>query len=124
MHSILTHAGVYLSLNGKVLADNDTIIINTKLDDNGSRNHGFLVCHTDKPDCCHKSKKGKWYSQLDDSIAQSGSVNKFNDSVTQRSDEGTLNITIAENDFTSPLKLCCTVPDATGIDWTVCTDSG
>ena len=131
MHSILTHAGVYLSQNGEVLADNDTIIINTKIDGNGDNcdgngggNHGFLVCHTDKSDCCCESNEGEWYSP-DSCTAQSISVCKFDESVT-RSNKGTVNlaINIAENDFMSPLTLCCTVPDATGINRTVCTNSG
>ena len=125
MHSILICAGVFLSLNGEVLADNDTIIINTKIDGNGDGysdggNHGFLVCHTDKPDCCCESKEGEWYLP-DGSTAQSRSVHIFDESVT-RSDEGTVNLIIAENDFMLPLTLCCTVPDATGINRTVCTN--
>ena len=120
MHSILTYAGVYLSFNGEVLADNDTIIINTKIDGNGNENHDFLVCHTDKPDCCHVSNEGKWYS-LNDGM---GSVNKVDELKISQSDEGKVILTIAQNDFMPPLTLCCTVPDATGIDWTVCTDSG
>ena len=128
---------MFLSLNGEVLAGNDTIIINTKIDGNGDDNgdsngdncdgkgggnHGFLVCHTDKPDCCCESKEGEWYLP-DGSTAQSRSVHIFDESVT-RSDEGTVNLIIAENDFMLPLTLCCTVPDATGINRTVCANSG
>ena len=107
------NAGVYISTNGQVLANN-SYIIDTKPEVSSAA----LVCHTDKPDCCLTSNEGEWYS-----IESDGSITVIfsKELNVTRSDQGTISIShITDSIPTITGTLCCNIPNASGENQTLC----
>ena len=90
-----------------MLTDNSHIILDK--DDT-------LICHTDKPDCCHSNEEGQWY--IPDGLRVLKNDPYF---TVSRNNEGTINITFTTINFGM---FCCQVPNVDDANKTVCINSG
>ena len=74
--------------------------------------------------CCatNPNRAGQWYYPNGTQIPTLGAATTF---YRNRGDGGTVNLNRLNSDVMSPTGLfCCVVPDATGVDQTVCVDIG
>ena len=110
------HAGVYLSLNGIFLTNNSNILIT----DIGTP----LVCTTDSIPCCRgANRNGEWL--FPNNGGQVPTLNEATSFYRNRGDSGEVNLFRLNSDVMAPTgQFCCEVPDATGIDNTVCANIG
>lgn len=110
--SDLINAGVRISANGQVLANNSYII------DTKTEATSVLVCHTDKPDCCLTSNEGDRYLIESDSSITTTFSKELN---VTRSDQGTISFTRITDSIPIIIgTLCCNIPDASGVNQTLC----
>ena len=116
-------AGVYLSLDGRILPNGSAIayteitFVTDKREGTRSRS---LICNTDRIGCCET--EGNWYmvngSVITDVSQEFGVI---------RNIDGTGTVTLFRNQYriiSIFSTLCCTVPDARNINQTVCVNSG
>ena len=115
MTSIITHAGVYLSLKEIVYTNNSIISINEIRE-----NKTALKCMTDKDNCCRSNRLGEWYYPNGSSVpigTHGGGVNFFRN----RDDHGSVNLNRVSNNVIDPTgEFCCSIPDASNITMNVC----
>ena len=121
------YAGVYLSLKGRVLA-NDSVIFITEIGETTAippqNSNNGLQCITDRMPCCRfmGGQVGEWFFPSG-RMVPSGTGPTFYRN--RGRDDGTVNLNRANTIVVSPTGLfCCKVPDATGIDQTVCINLG
>ena len=125
-HTLINvYVGVYLSLRGTVYANNSVIPITEigETDLYTSSNTG-LQCITDRSPCCGTlpNRFGQWYFPNGATVPAQGGATTF---YRNRGDDGTVNLNRLNNGVTMPTGLfCCVVPDATGVDQTVCANIG
>lgn len=107
--------GVYLTLNGRVYANNSVI---TKAEITETANG--LQCVTDKMPCCQTgSRVGWWYFPNGSVILEGGNHTTF---FVSRGDNGTVNLNhVDSSNVSSPSgRFCCEVPDANGLNQIQC----
>ena len=121
-------AGVYLSLRAVNYTSNSVILIaeiEQTLASNGvtdtTSNNG-LQCITDRRPCCKSSRAGEWFFPDGGMVPVQGTATTF---YRNRGDDGTVNLNRLSSDVMMPTgSFCCVVPDATGVDQTVCANIG
>ena len=125
---IYQHTGIYLSLKGTVYANNSVISIteigetDTPATPAHDSNNG-LQCISDRMPCCRfgGGHVGEWFFPDGTMVPGNGPTFYRN----RGGDDGTVNLNRANTNVVSPTGLfCCVVPDATGIDQTVCVSLG
>ena len=119
MWPIYTFAGVYLTQNDNVLANNSAIFIS----DIGSADN-ILQCVTDRMSCCgHPNISGNWF-YLDGNVVPSviGRCSRATAFGRTRESGGTIiNLHRVSDDVMMPTgQYCCVVPDATGVNQWAC----
>ena len=109
-----THAGVYLSLNGTVYANNSVIPIA----EIGTTSNNGLQCITDKMPCCAAmvGRAGEWYFPNETTVPVLGTgADMATAFYRNRGDDGTVNLNRLNTNIMIPTGLfCCEVPDAAG----------
>ena len=112
------HTGVYLSLNGRVYANNDVIPI-TEIGETTTSSNTGLQCITDRRQCCaaFETRAGEWYFPRGMAAVprqiHAGATTFYRN----RGDDGTVNLNRLNSSIMSPIGLfCCMVPDATSHD--------
>ena len=120
--------GVYLSLKGKVYANNSVIPI-TEIGETDvsmlslpqDSNNG-LQCITDKVACCRHSPNtaGGWFFPNGTMVETAGSSFYRN----RGHDDGTVNLNRLEEAMSPTGLFCCVVPDATDVSQTICAKIG
>ena len=128
---IILYLGVYLSLKGMNYTNNSVIPI-TEIEEtitsNGvtdaTSNNG-LQCITDRWPCCAtpSNRHGEWFFPDNGGLVPpQGIATTF---YRSRGDDGTVNLNRLNPDVLMPTgKFCCVVPDATGVDQTICANIG
>ena len=115
-----TCTDVYLSLRGRVYANNSIISI-TDIGRSVSQLNNALQCNTDRQPCCATSpnRYGNWFFP-------NGNVVTYTTSFyTNRGDDGTVNLNRVHSNVMTPTgKFCCAVADATDTVQTLCIDIG
>ena len=111
-------SGVYISHNGTVYPNNSVFIIT----DIGNTDSERLQCVTDRRPCCvSPSRVGEWYFPGDGGIVPSRGANPTTFFRDRGSDDGTVNLNRLNDNVMMPTgQYCCVVPDATGVNQTVC----
>ena len=80
----------------------------------------MLVCHTDKLECCGFTMEGIWLK-----TGAKGTIEVVEEGITDETvirGDGTVNFTFLESNEIRAL--CCRVPNAIGINQTICVNSG
>ena len=83
-----------------------------------------LQCITDRMPCCQSTPNrfGQWQFPNKTNIGISGSTTSF---YRNRGDDGTVNLNRVDDSVMMPTgQFCCIVPDATGVDQTLCANIG
>ena len=115
-------AGVHLSLNGVVYANNSAIPI-TEIGQTNTISNTGLQCITDKRPCCVSNRAGEWYFP-DGTTTVPIQVNATS-FYRNRGDDGTVNLNRLNTTNMMPTGLfCCEVPDAAAVLQRVCTNIG
>lgn len=109
--------GVYLTLKGRVYANN-SVISKAKI----TETTNGLQCVTDKMPCCHTGPKvGEWYFPNRSVIPEHGNHTTF---YVSRGDNGTVNLNHVNSSSSSTSfpsgQFCCEIPDANGLSQTQC----
>ena len=118
------HAGVYLSLNGVIYANNSVISI-TEIGETRNiytTSNTGLQCITDRRPCCSSfpNRYGQWFFP-DRTTVPSLSYNSL--FYRNRGDNGTVNLNRVNASVTMPTgQFCCMVHDAADTEQTVCAD--
>ena len=118
-------AGVYLSLKGVVYANNSAIQI-TEIGETGSASNSGLQCISDRMPCCatQPNRAGDWFFPDGVTIVP-GPLQGPTTFYRNRGDDGTVNLNRLNTNVIMPTGLfCCVVPDATGVDQTICANIG
>ena len=122
--------GVYLSLNGKIYANNSVISI-TEIGETDIttipptlNSNNALQCITDKSPCCAtQSRAGEWFFPNKTIVPIEG--NAMMTFYRNRGDDGTINLNRFNASVLSPTGLfCCEVPDAERVNQTACVTIG
>ena len=109
-------AGVYLSLNGIILAPNSNILIT----DIGISAPNQLVCTSDLMECCQTpSPHGDWY------FPDGRKVIRFSQGAAafhrDRDNDGNVNLYRVNNAVSSPTgRFCCEIKNSTENNQTIC----
>ena len=113
--SLIVHAGVYISHNGVFIEHGSSILIT----DIGTSSPHQLVCNTDRNPCCvDPNTAGDWFYPDGGLVMHTGVSQEFG---RDRSNNGEINLYRRDSDVMSPTgKFCCRVPDASGVEQTVC----
>ena len=115
--TVLSRVGVYLSLRGRVYANNSVIPI-TEIGETNTTSNTGLQCITDRIQCCRSpNTAGQWH------FPDGGNVPIQNDATTfyRNRDNGVVNLNRLNTTIMSPTGLfCCVVPDATGSSQRIC----
>ena len=119
----ITYTGVYLSLNGRVYANNSLIPITEieETDPDSGLNEG-LQCITDRMPCCRLGfQTGEWYMYTGVGRTMVPGLSSTVSFYRSRGyDDGTVNLN-RPSSVTMPTGLfCCKVPDAISVIYTVC----
>ena len=115
----LHNTDVYLSLKGVVYPNNSVILI-TEIEQTNTTSNNGLQCITDRRPCCASPPRaGEWF------FPDNGGMVPNRVSATtfyrNRGDDGTVNLNRLNNDVMMPTgRFCCVVPDATGVNKTLC----
>ena len=128
LHILCT--GVYLALKGVVYANNSVIPITeigetditTQLPPPNSNNG--LQCITDRMPCCASPPNwvGQWQFPNKTNAGIPGTTASF---YRNRGDDGTVNLNRVDTSVMMPTgQFCCIVPDASGVNRTVCANIG
>ena len=125
-----TQTGVYLSLKGTIYANNSVITITGIGTDSDNPSGAALQCITDLRPCCrqegtHLAQQmlmGEWYfpdkTQVPGSEVPSSSLFR-----SRGLNDGRVNLFRTHDEVLSPVGLfCCEIPDATGVNRTLCAD--
>ena len=120
---LFPYIGVYLSLKGKVYANNSIIPIaeigETDTSVGSTQNNG-LQCITDKMPCCMGTSLGEWTYHK--APVQNTTTNFF---VSRGLNNGAVNLNRLNNNVTSPTgQFCCMVPDTDDDIQTLCVSIG
>ena len=111
--SVITFAGVYLSLGRAIGIQNNTC---ASISDVGSSPPHQLACVTDRKPCC--LSQGQWYYP---NGSQIGHISSF---YVERTDEGSVNLFRLSNVLEAYGEFCCRIADATDVNHTLCIDLG
>ena len=117
------YAGVYLSLKGVVYPNNSVILI-TEIEQTNTTSNNGLQCITDLNPCCATagSRAGEWFFPDGGMVPRQYMATTF---YRNRGDDGTVNLNRLNNDVMMPTgRLCCVVPDDTGVNQRVCANIG
>ena len=118
--------GVYLSLDRRFYRNNSIIPIIDIIgnSDYRVRSDRTLQCVTDKKPCCYhpSNRHGEWYFPDGKQIPRHWNANRSNlPFFRNRRDGGTVHLNRFRNSIMSPTgKFCCKVPDAAGVNQTLC----
>ena len=130
---VYIHIGVYLSLKGTVQSNNSIISIaeigetDTSLASSVQNLNNGLQCVSDRRPCCRfeGGQVGGWFFPDGTMVPVEKKGNNPPLYRNRGHDDGTVNLNRANNNVMSPTGLfCCVVPDATGINQTVCISLG
>ena len=121
------YAGVYLSLNDVIYANNSIIPI-TEIGETSTTvtSNTGLQCITDRRPCCNScpNRYGEWYFP-DGTTVPSSSYYYNSLFYRNRGDDGTVNLNRVNASVTMPTgQFCCMVHDAADTEQTVCADIG
>ena len=126
----MLNLGVYLSLREIFYANRSIIFANEigetdvdSLSPPPNSNNG-LQCITDRIPCCrsHQNRTGEWFFPNGTVVPIRVNAETF---YRNRGQDGTVNLNHLNTNVMSPGGLfCCVVPDATGINRTLCANIG
>ena len=123
----ITHfPGVYISHNG-VFIEHDSNILITDIGFAGASSPHQLVCTTDKTPCCKTppTRFGNWFFPDDKAVVSMGNIPRPTEFYRDRNNNGEINLYRVSSDVMSPAgRFCCRVPDASGVEQTVCVNVG
>ena len=111
--------GVYISHNEVFIEPDSSILIT----DIGTSSPHQLVCTTDRTPCCiSPNTAGDWFYPNNARVMHTSASQEFG---RDRSDNGEINLYRRDSDVMSPTgRFCCRVPDASGVEQTVCVNVG
>ena len=103
---------------------NNSVVPVTEIEQTTTSNNG-LQCITDRRPCCATppNRHGEWFFPDNDGVVptQAGATTFYRN----RGDDGTVNLNRLNSDVMMPTgRFCCVVPDATGVDQTLCVNIG
>ena len=114
MIHIMSHVGVYLSLK-EVVHSNNSVILVMEIGEMSSA----LQCITDRKPCCSGSGGiGQWQTPTGEPLAMGMSLNSFFQS--RGNNDGSVNLNRNSEAMSPTGQYCCVIPDATGVDQTLC----
>ena len=119
IHHII-HIGVYFSLKEVVYANNSVIPI-TEIGETTDLVNTGLQCITDRRPCCRSlsNRGGEWYFPY--RITAVPILDGATSFYRNRGDDGTVNLNRLNTSVIMPTgQFCCVVPDATGVNQTIC----
>lgn len=103
--------GVYISLNGTIVANNGNILIRDIGEDSNA-----LLCFTDLTSCCDSSRKGEWVFPNGTNV----SIAKFGSNFYRNRGQGVVRLNRRNGSLSPTGQYCCKVPDVTSSEKTVC----
>ena len=111
--------GVFISHNGALIKHDSNILIT----DIGTSSPQQLVCTTDRTPCCKAhNTAGDWFYPGGGLVMHTGILQEFG---RDRNANGEINLYRANSSVMSPTgRFCCRVPDANGVEQTVCVNVG
>ena len=122
------YAGVYLSLNDVIYANNSVIPI-TEIGETSNMNttsNTGLQCITDRRPCCSSfpNRYGQWFFPDGTTVPPYYYALSYNSLFYRsRGDDGTVNLNRVHASVTMPTgQFCCMVHDAADAEQTVCVD--
>ena len=96
---------------------------NILITDIGTSSPHQLVCNTDRTPCCISPNiAGDWFYPDGEHVMHTSASQEFG---RDRSDNREINLYRGNSDVMSPTgRFCCRVPDANGVEQTVCVNVG
>ena len=112
---------------------NNSVILITEIEQTTTTSNGVtdttsnngLQCITDRRPCCLSgdNRAGEWLFPNGENVP--GTAKNPTTFYRNRGDDGTVNLNRLNSDVMMPTgRFCCVVPDATGVDQTICANLG
>ena len=104
---------------------NNSVVPITEIEQTNATSNNELQCITDRRPCCATppNRHGEWFFPDNGGVVpnQGGATTFYRN----RGDDGTVNLNRLNSDVMMPTgRFCCVVPDATGVDQTLCVNIG
>ena len=104
---------------------NNSVVLITEIEQTNATSNNGLQCITDRRPCCAtpSNRHGEWFFHDNGGVVptQGGATTFYRN----RGDDGTVNLNRLNSDVMMPTgRFCCVVPDATGVDRTICANIG